>query len=252
MTERQRPGSTSGPAAGENGASRDARDRPATRRPGLLFDLDGTLAQTEHIHLAAFNTLLAASGRELDEAAFVRHVSGRANEDIMAFLFPRAGADERARLANAKEASFRAIAAADGVAATPGAAALLAWARSGRVATGLVTNAPLANAQMMVEALGLADAFDTVVSADRLPRSKPHPDPYLAAIEALGLARTATVAIEDSRTGIAAAAAAGIDVVALSTAQTAASLTDSSAALVVEDLADPRLYAFLRQRFALT
>lgn len=224
--------------------------RPARARAGLLFDLDGTLAQTEHLHLAAFNAILAPSGRSLDDAAFVRHVSGRANDAIMAFLFPHASIDERERLAEHKEASFRSLAESGGVDATPGAAALLAWARQRQVATGLVTNAPKANAEMMIAVLGLADAFDIVVSADALARSKPHPDPYLAAIEALGLAADATVAIEDSLTGIAAARAAGVEVIALATAQTAAALRDCGAALVVDDLAATVLYDYLERRFA--
>lgn len=228
------------------------RARPAGLRAGLLFDLDGTLAQTEHIHLAAFNALLAQSGRSLDEQAFVRHVSGRANDDIMAFLFPQEAAEKRLRLAAAKEASFRDIAAAGGVAATPGAASLLQWARARHVATGLVTNAPRANAEMMIGVLGLADAFDVVVSADELAHSKPHPRPYLAAIEILGLSAAATVAIEDSLTGIAAARAAMIGVIALVTAQTAASLSTSGATLVVDSLTDARLYDYLQQRFGMT
>jgi HAD superfamily hydrolase (TIGR01509 family) len=220
-------------------------------RGGLLFDLDGTLAQTEHLHLAAFNAILAPSGRSLDEAAFLRHVSGQANAAIMAALFPDASLDERRRLAEKKEAAFRQLASSGGVDATPGAAAMLGWARQRGLATGLVTNAPMANARMMVAVLGLADAFDTVVSADALARSKPHPDPYLAAVETLGLATRHAVAVEDSVAGIAAARAAGIGVIALSTAQTAATLRDSGATLVVDDLADPALYDYLEQVFAL-
>ena len=53
-----------------------------TPRAGLLFDLDGTLAQTEHLHHAAFNGLLALYGRSLDHPTFLRHVSGRSNDDI--------------------------------------------------------------------------------------------------------------------------------------------------------------------------
>jgi HAD superfamily hydrolase (TIGR01509 family) len=252
VTRQLRPGALPGlstPAG--RAAPTDWRARPEGHRAGLLFDLDGTLAQTEHIHLAAFNALLAPSGRSLDDEAFVRHVSGRANDDIMTFLFPDAAAAERLRLADAKEASFRDIAVAGGVALTPGAAELLQWARKRHVATGLVTNAPRANAEMMIAVLGLADAFDVVITADELARSKPHPDPYLAAIETLGLSAAATVAIEDSLTGITAAAAAAIGVIALATAQTAASLMVSDATLVVDDLADARLYDYLRQRFAM-
>jgi HAD superfamily hydrolase (TIGR01509 family) len=221
--------------------------RSAPARAGLLLDLDGTLAQTEHLHHAAFNAVLAAHGRSIDHATFVRHVSGRSNDDITAFLFPDEDVDARKRIAAEKERSFRELASA-GVAATPGAAALLRWAREREVATGLVTNAPRENADLMVEVLGLGGAFDIEVSAAELARSKPHPDPYLAAVEALELDPRRTVAIEDSATGIAAAHAAGLAVVAMATGATAASIAATRTALVIADMTDARLYAFLQAR----
>ncbi|MEP6942336.1 MAG: HAD-IA family hydrolase [Betaproteobacteria bacterium] len=220
---------------------------PPSGRAGLLFDLDGTLAQTEDLHHAAFNALLADDGRALDHAAFVRHVSGRSNEDITAYLFPGKDDAERERLAQRKEREFRAL-AADGVEATPGAHALLDWARARGIATGLVTNAPRENADLMLEVLRLNGAFDIVVSGAELAHSKPHPDPYLAALDALALDARRTVAVEDSRTGIAAARAAGLDVVAMAGAATLASVADSGAALTVEDMTDVRLYVFLADR----
>ena len=101
----------------------------------------------------------------------------------------------------------------------------------------------------MITVLGLVDAFDTVISADELARSKPHPDPYLAAIASLRLSVRHTVAIEDSVTGIAAAHAAGIGVIALATARTAENLRGSEASLIVDDLADPTIFSYLEQRF---
>lgn len=217
------------------------------RRAGLLFDLDGTLAQTDHLHHAAFNAVLAAHGRTLDHPTFVRHVSGRSNADITAYLFPDKDDAERTRIAEEKERSFREL-AATGVAATPGAAALIAWARERDVATGLVTNAPRENADLMVAVLGLAGAFDVEVSAAELPRGKPHPEPYLAAMEALDLDPARTVAIEDSATGIASAVAAGLAVVAMGGIGTAMSLGLAQAPLVIGDMTDARLYAFLVAR----
>jgi HAD superfamily hydrolase (TIGR01509 family) len=225
--------------------------RPQAPRAGLLFDLDGTLAQTEHLHLAAFNAILAPYARSLDAPAFVRHVSGQANDVITAFLFPDASLAERERLAGEKEAAFRSLAASSGVDATPGATAMLAWARARHVATGLVTNAPLANARMMIEVLGLAHAFDLVVSAEETDRGKPHPDPYLAALRTLGRAPERTVAIEDSLTGIASARAAGLGVIALATELTAPGLNGSGAALVSGNLTDPAVYDYLSRRLKL-
>jgi beta-phosphoglucomutase len=215
------------------------------RRAGLLFDLDGTLAQTEHLHHAAFNAVLADHGRSLDHPTFVRHVSGRSNDDITAYLFPDKDDAERRRIAAEKERSFRELASA-GVAATPGAAALIRWARERDVAIGLVTNAPRENADLMVAVLGLEGAFDVEVSAAELVRSKPHPEPYLAAVDALELDPARTVAIEDSATGIAAARAAGLAVVAVAGTDTATPLAAADAALVIRDMTDARLYAFLQ------
>jgi HAD superfamily hydrolase (TIGR01509 family) len=195
--------------------------------------------------------ILAPSGRVLDEAAFVRHVSGQANAAITAHFFPDASIADRERLADEKEAAFRSLAASGGVDATPGAAAMLAWAREHGVVTGLVTNAPRVNAALMIEVLGLAHAFDAVVSADDTPRGKPHPDPYLAAVASLGLSAAATVAIEDSLTGVAAARAAGLGVIALATDLTAAGLRGSGADVVSSDLTDPAVYAYLQQRLGL-
>jgi beta-phosphoglucomutase len=216
-------------------------------RAGLLFDLDGTLAQTDHLHHAAFNAVLAGHGRSLDHPTFVRHVSGRSNDDITAYLFPDKDAAERRRIAAEKERSFRTLVAA-GVAATPGAAALLDWARARNVATGLVTNAPRENADLMVEVLGLRGAFDVEISAVELPRSKPHPEPYLAAVDALELDAARTVAIEDSAPGIAAARAAGLAVVAMAGTGTGTAFDAADAALVIADMTDARLYAFLETR----
>ena len=221
-----------------------------TPRAGLLFDLDGTLAQTEHLHHAAFNGLLALYGRSLDHPTFLRHVSGRSNDDITAYLFPDLDADERRRLAEDKERGFRELAAA-GVELTPGAESLLDWVRTRGVATGLVTNAPRENADLMVAVLGLREAFDVVICGTELERSKPHPDPYLAALDALGLDAAQALAIEDSMTGITAARAANLDVVALASSSTAASIANSGASLIVADMTDPRLYAMLRARFVI-
>jgi beta-phosphoglucomutase len=221
--------------------------RRPTLRAGLLFDLDGTLAQTEHLHHAAFAALLAEYGRSLDHATFLRHVSGRSNEDITAYLFPDKDGAERDRLAQDKERWFRELATA-GVAATPGAVELLAWAREHGIATGLVTNAPRENADLMIEVLGLSKDFDVVICATELPRSKPHPDPYLEALRLLSLDPAQTLVIEDSATGIAAARAAGLDVIALATAVTAASIASSGAALTVADMTDERIYAFAGAR----
>jgi HAD superfamily hydrolase (TIGR01509 family) len=127
---------------------------------------------------------------------------------------------------------------------------LIDWARARGIATGLVTNAPRENADLMIAVLGMGEAFDVVIAATELAHSKPHPEPYLAALASLGLDARHTLAIEDSATGIAAARAAGLDVVALATPRTAASIERSGATLIVADMTDHRLYELFEARFA--
>jgi beta-phosphoglucomutase len=223
------------------------------RRPasgGLLFDLDGTLATTEHLHRAAYAALLEAHGRELDADTFATQVRGRAARDVLRTLFPHAGDHEHYELTERKEEAFRALATARGLVPTPGAHMLIAWARARGVATALVTNAPRANADLVVDVLGLAGDFDVVVSISDVTRGKPHPDPYLVGLAALGLDAAHAMAVEDSPVGVASARAAGLDVIAIDS-PTCDSTVIRDAAICVADMADARLFALIAARFGL-
>ena len=226
--------------------SRQPAHLPA--RAGLLFDLDGTLATTEHLHRAAYDALLERHGRVLDAETFATHVRGRAGRDVVRALFPESGDGERVHLAERKEEAFRELAAARGLVPTPGAHALIAWARARGVATALVTNAPRANAELVLEVLGLAGDFDVLISASEIARGKPHPDPYIAGLKALSLDAAHAIAVEDSPVGVASARAAHLDVIAIRSSTCDASVI-RDAAMTVTDMADPRLLAFLAARF---
>jgi beta-phosphoglucomutase len=222
---------------------------PAGRSPsaGLLFDLDGTLATTEHLHRAAFNTLLG-DAEALDPASFARRAKGRSSIEVIGVLFPGSHAEERERLIERKEQTFRTLAARHGLVPTPGLHTLLDWIRARDIGTALVTNAPLANAEVVLDILGIAGAFDVVVSAHDLARGKPHPDPYLAGLKALALDAKRALAVEDSLIGMASARAADLDVIAITGANTEAGMA-AGAAIAVSDMADPRLVDFLASRF---
>jgi beta-phosphoglucomutase len=226
--------------------ARTARD-PA--RAGLLFDLDGTLATTEHLHRAAFNTLVG-DGEALDAATFARRIKGRSSKDVIGVLVPGSNELERERLIARKEETFRTLAAQHGLVPTPGVRTLLDWIRARDIATALVTNAPRANAEVVLGLLGIADAFDVIVSAHDLPRGKPHPEPYLAGLAALALDATRALAVEDSLVGMASALAAELDVIAITGATSEPGVADR-AAIAVSDMGDPRLFDFLASRFGL-
>ncbi|MCZ4510979.1 HAD-IA family hydrolase, partial [Streptomyces sp. ActVer] len=101
-----------------------------------------------------------------------------------------------------------------GVVARPGALRLLDALAADGVPTALVTASPRVIADLVVEGLG-AGRFAVTVTADDTPRTKPAPDPYLAACRALGVEPASCVAVEDTRTGVSSAEAAGCAVLAV-------------------------------------
>ena len=210
----------------------------------LLFDLDGTLTDTDTLHLQAFRDLLFEhDGRELSTAEFESKVSGRANQELFADLFPERSPAERQALADRKEALFRER--SPNLKPLPGLLGVLEHARRLKLGLCVVTNAPRLNAEHMLRAMGLDRAFDHVLVAEELSRAKPDPLPYLTGLQRLGAEAARALAFEDSLPGVTAANAAGIFTVGLSTTQPAQRLLEAGAQLVIEDFDDPRLWALL-------
>jgi HAD superfamily hydrolase (TIGR01509 family) len=217
-------------------------------RDTLLFDLDGTLTDTDALHFEAYARLLGPYGKSVDHATYKARIMGFTNESIMLWLFPDADASERKLLADRKEALFREL-AGTGMKRARGLSELLDWAAGRRLKTAVVTNAPRQNAELMLNALGLAARFDALVIGDELARGKPDPLPYAHALKLLGATPKNAMAFEDSGSGIASASGAGVDTVGLTTGLTPARLIEAGAVGAVPDFADPWLIARLRAEY---
>lgn len=215
----------------------------------LLFDLDGTLVHTDHVHFIAFNAMLAEFGRSVDQATYNREIAGFANADIMARLFPELSVDEHRRIADSKEARFRDL--AETLIPQPGLLTLIAAADKHGIPRAVVTNAPRDNAELMLNAIGLADGWAAIVLAEELPRAKPDPLPYTHALERLGAKAEASVAFEDSRSGVRAAALAGLPVIGMTTTQDAATLVSEGAVFGADDFTDAALLGLIQERTGL-
>ncbi|KJK18848.1 HAD family phosphatase [Pseudomonas sp. 2(2015)] len=209
----------------------------------LLFDLDGTLTDTDKLHLLAMQQLLREEGRVFTEAEFDAHVSGRANADLCRYLFPDRPVSEHQLFAERKEARFRALSPT--LQPTAGLLRLLEHAERQRIGVAVVTNAPRANAVHMLGAMGLEQRFEHVLVAEELARAKPDPLPYLTGLERLQARATHALAFEDSLPGVKAASGAGIFTVGLSTSQRPEALLEAGAQLVVKDFDDERLWALI-------
>ncbi|WP_036271046.1 HAD family hydrolase [Meiothermus rufus] len=210
----------------------------------LLFDLDGTLADTDRLHEQAWLEGLARYGIQADHHYYQTQISGGLNPEIVARLLPQLSPAEAAAFIEQKEARFRELAA--GVTPLPGLQELWAWANGHRLRLALVSNAPRQNAEHMLKRLGLH--FDCTVLSEELPAGKPDPLPYRTALAQLGLGPEEALAFEDSPSGVRSAVGAGLRTVALTTGHPAHRLEEAGAFLAVADFTDERLWAWLEQQ----
>jgi len=173
----------------------------------VFWDNDGVLVDTEHLYFEATRATLAEIGVTLTQAAFVdlSLCQGRSVFDIARDRFDDIAIEQMRERRNRRYAErLRA-----GVAPLPGVESVLA-ALHGRVTLAVVTSSNLDHFELMHGASGLLRWFDFTLTNCDYARSKPHPDPYDAALARAGCRADEAVAIEDSERGLAAARAAGL------------------------------------------
>ena len=180
----------------------------------LLLDFDGVIADTENIHIAAWQRTFARLGWELSDEACTRAVEID-DRDFLSEVFAQKKITEGdvEGWVRAKQTLTRAM-LADSPRVYPGVAALVRAAGS-RARLAVVSTTWRENVETVVAAAGLAAAFATIVAKEDVQDPKPAPECYRLALERLGVPAGAAVALEDSPTGLAAARAAGIRVVAV-------------------------------------
>jgi HAD superfamily hydrolase (TIGR01509 family) len=209
------------------------RGRPSDNCPvtssgslqAVLFDMDGTLVETELYWGEAMSALSRDLGGELSDGARERTV-GTSMRVAMGILYADLGvlrgeAELRADVRWVEDRVAE-LMVAGGIAWRPGARELLVAVRQARLPAALVTTTPRRLAtfvlQRMADDLG-GDPFDTTVCGDEVPARKPDPAPYLAAMSALGVEPAGCLVIEDSYVGVTAGLAAGAAVLGVPSLQ---------------------------------
>jgi HAD superfamily hydrolase (TIGR01509 family) len=206
----------------------------------LLFDIDGTLADTDALHLQAFNQVFAPFGHAFDRDRASKELMGFSNISISERFLPGQPPERQAAIMAEKEEAFRTLASGQ-IKPLAGLMAVLARADRAGVPMVAVTNAPRLNAEMMLSGLGIMHRFKAVIIGDELPHGKPHPLPYLEGLRAAGAAPERSIAFEDSRSGVQSASAAGIATIGMRTSLGHGDLVAAGAVVTAESFDDPEL-----------
>ena len=194
----------------------------------LIFDVDGTLADTErHGHRPAFNAAFREAGLawEWDEAVYgqlLNITGGKERIHHYARIFDPASAARAdfdalvARLHRIKTAHYVAMVQAGSVPLRPGVARLIAQARAAGVRLAIATTTSPENVSALLKASLAAEAeswFEVIAAGDIVAAKKPAPDIYRYVLARLGLAGHSCLALEDTRHGLTASLGAGIPTV---------------------------------------
>src|SRR6267378_1541691 len=210
------------------------------RGKALLFDIDGTLADTDALHLEAFNQVLGPRGHVFDHARFTRELQGFSNASISERFLADERPQRQATIIGEKEEAFRKLVAGQ-IQPVPGLMTLLARADRANIPMVAVTNAPRLNAEMLLSGLGIMDRFKALVIGDELAHGKPHPMPYLDGLRAAGAAPDLSLAFEDSRSGVQSASTAGIATIGIRTSLSHADMVAAGAFMTAGTFDDPEL-----------
>ncbi|BDT22297.1 fructose-1-phosphate/6-phosphogluconate phosphatase [Citrobacter freundii] len=180
------------------------------RYAGLIFDMDGTILDTEPTHRKAWHEVLGHYGLRFDEQAMVA-LNGSPTWRIAQSVIELNHADlDPHALAREKTDKVKSM-LLDSVQPLPLVDVVKAW--YGRRPMAVGTGSESAIAEALLAHLGLRRYFDAVVAADHVQRHKPAPDTFLLCAERMGVTPARCVVFEDADFGIQAAHAAGMDAV---------------------------------------
>lgn len=198
----------------------------------VVFDVDGTLVDTNYLHVMAWRRVFLEQGELEITSAGIHRLVGMGTDELLEELFGRPRPElkpERARHFEALKPEIRAL---------PRAGDLLRALHDRQMRVVLATSAETSDLEALLGAIDADDAIDAVTSAGEVEAAKPAPDLFRVALEEAGAAPDATVVVGDTVWDVKAAARAGLACVAvLSGGISRAALEEAGAVAVYDDVA---------------
>lgn len=177
----------------------------------ILFDLDGTLIDSELSHYKCWNALLFHFGKSLDQAVYMQQYAGvalavNAQKLIDTYHLDVQLDDMIQRREKLMLQTFR----DDDISLMPHALETITFFYEKRVPLALVTSSSGEEVAVILQKLGLQGFFRHIITRDDVTNVKPHPEPYEQAVKRMGVDKKDCIVIEDTLSGIHSATAAGI------------------------------------------
>jgi beta-phosphoglucomutase len=206
----------------------------------VLWDLDGTLVDSEDYHWQSWRDTLAADGIPLTHDQFLASFGQRNDRILGGWLGTDASDEQIQRIGDAKEAEYRRLAEQRGLVPLPGAGEWVARLHAEGWRQAVASSAPRQNVDVMLRLLKLEQYFDATAAAEDVTAGKPDPQVFRKAASLLGVPASRCIVVEDAAAGIEAARRAGMRCIGVSRGATLA------ADLAVESLDQLPPDAFVR------
>jgi len=176
----------------------------------VLWDMDGTLIDSEEFHWISWREALAREGITISYDQFLASFGQRNDSIIPRWLGAAATPERIAAIAQAKEERYRELIRTKGIQPLPGVASWVHRLHQQGWLQAIASSAPRPNIDVVLDALGAAHCFQCVISAEDVRTGKPDPEVYLAAASGVGAPRNRCIVVEDALAGIEGARSAGM------------------------------------------
>jgi beta-phosphoglucomutase len=174
--------------------------------PGaVLWDLDGTLVDSEEYHWRAWKETMDREGISITRQDFLSSFGQRNDAILIRWLGHAARGETIQRIGDAKEARYRELVRLEGLSPLPGAAEWVERLHGQGWLQAIASSAPRLNVETILDVLGLAGRFQAIVSAEDVRAGKPDPQVFLVAASLLGAEPHDCIVVEDARAGVEAA-----------------------------------------------
>ena len=182
---------------------------------GFIFDMDGVVIDSNPYHKIAWGKFLSGQGIPCDDELFDNVLSGRTGPTSLRMLFGEELPEEKLeRFLEEVDTNYQTILRdTEDVMPIAGIHEFLDQISSNGYRLALATSAPTLNIELGLQKLKLENRFEHIVGKVDVTHGKPHPEVYLTALERLGLPARNCIVFEDSRNGVLAASAAGLNIV---------------------------------------